>query len=102
MLRNLHQAEAKVGEVQARYWICGKKTRKLVIPGIWTITLGIRRAGVQSRAGSAGHSTVTPLPCFGLGDYPKPGGTRSLLSPHCAVANGLVREWTSKTGNECF
>lgn len=80
MLRNLHQAEAKVGEVQARYWICGKKTRKLVIPGIWTITLGIRRAGVQSRAGSAGHSTVTPLPASDLVIIQNLG-TRSLLSP---------------------
>ena len=94
MLRNLQQAEAKVGKVQAMYWICGKRTGKLVIPVIWTLTLGIRWAGVQSRAGSAGRSMITRLPCFGLGDYPKPEGTQSLLSPHCGVANGLVREWT--------
>lgn len=44
MLRNLQQAEAEVGKVQAMYWICGKRTRKSVIPVMWTITLGVRWA----------------------------------------------------------
>lgn len=63
MLRYLQQAEAEVGKVQATYWICGKRTRKLVIPVMWTTTLGVRWASVQRRADlpMTLHDHPTPL-----------------------------------------